>query len=54
MSAWRFIKIIYPAGFTGKGVFNKDLMIWLDGSNPPHHPKRYVCKYIVSKPLSEM
>jgi hypothetical protein len=31
---WEFGKLIFPAGFAGQGVFNKDPMVGLDGARP--------------------
>ncbi len=28
---WNYAQIVYPAGFDGQGVINKDPIIWLDG-----------------------
>ncbi len=28
---WNYAQIVYPAGFAGQGVINKDPIVWLDG-----------------------
>ncbi len=30
-----YVKIIFPAGFAGKGVINKGPALWIDGARPP-------------------
>ncbi len=40
---WSYAQNIFPSGFAGQGVLNKDPTVWLDGARSP--PK-YVCKYV--------
>ncbi len=37
---WSYGQIIFPAGFAGQGILDKDTTFWLDGAKSP--PK-YAC-----------
>jgi hypothetical protein len=46
---WSYGIIIVPAGFTGQGVLNKDITVWLDGATSTQIKEKKMANLVVSE-----